>query len=295
MKKMKLTKPTKQQVKTGTFDLLCILAGNIICAAALNIFIVPNQIALAGVSGIAVIVSHLFPFIPFGMANLALNLPLIILAFVKLGWRFVSKTVIAVIGFSLISDLFAAYLGYIVYTDDRLLATVFGGAIMGLGSALVLARGGTGGGTEVIGWLVRRRWPHISLGKVIFVISAMVILAGAFAFGDINSALYATIMTYIITRVIDGVLYGINNGKVLYIFSSKAEDIARAVIDDLGRSASILPAKGAFTGEQQEMLMCVVRRNEVGALRRIVKDHDPKGFMVIAEAQEVYGMGWKKE
>jgi len=294
MKKLKDIKITKQQVKATAIDLLCIIAGNIICAAALNIFIVPNQVALAGISGIAVIINYLFPFIPFGAANLGLNFPLIILAFVILGWKFVSKTVIAVIGFSVISDLFTSVVAY-TYTDDRLLATLLGGAVMGLGSALVLARGGSGGGTEVIGWLVRRRWPHISLGKVIFVISSAVIVAGAFAFGDIGSALYAAIMTYIITRVIDGVLYGINNGKVLYIFSGKTEEIAQAVIEELGRSASILPAKGAFSGEQQEMLMCVVRRNEMSNLRRIVKEHDPKSFMVIAEAQEVYGMGWKKE
>ena len=294
MKKTKSIKPTKQQVKTAAIDLLYIIAGNIICAAALNIFILPNEIALAGVSGIAVIVNHLFPFIPFGAANLGLNFPLIILAFVILGWRFVSKTVIAVIGFSVISDLFATFVTY-TYTDDRLLATLLGGAVMGAGSALVLARGATGGGTEVIGWLVRRRWPHISLGKVIFAISSAVIVAGAFAFGDIGSALYAAIMTYIITRVIDGVLYGINNGKVLYIFSNKSKVIAAAVIAELGRSASILPAKGAYSGDQQEMLMCVVRRNEMSILRRIVKEHDPKSFMVIAEAQEVYGMGWKRE
>jgi len=95
--------------------------------------------------------------------------------------------------------------------------------------------------------------------------------------------------------VVDGVVYGINNGKVLYIFSSESEAIAKAIIDEMGRSASIIPAKGAFTGEQQGMLMCVVRRNEVGNLRRIIKEHDPKSFMVIAEAQEVYGYGWKKE
>jgi len=123
----------------------------------------------------------------------------------------------------------------------------------------------------------------------------VVIVSGAIAFGNIGAALYGVIMAFITSRVVDAVLYGVNNGKVIYIFSGKAEDISRAVIDQLGRSASILPAKGAFTGEQQSMLMCVVRRNEVGNLRRIIKEHDPKSFMVIAEAQEVYGYGWKKE
>ncbi|MCL2445935.1 MAG: YitT family protein [Oscillospiraceae bacterium] len=291
-----MTKPklTRAAGKTLAVDALYIIAGNIICALALVIFIVPNQIPLGGFSGIAVIINHLLPMVPFGVANLALNLPLLVISFVVLGWKFVSKTVFAVIGFSLFSDLFAALITF-TYTDDLLLATLFGGLTMGFGAALVLSRGATGGGTEALGWLIRRRWPHYSLGRVIFVFSCLVIAGGALSFGDINAALYAAIMLFVHTRVVDAVLYGVNNGKVLYIFSSQAEIIAKAVIEQLGRSASILPAKGAFTGDQQSMLMCVVRRNEVGNLRRIIKEHDPKSFMVIAEAQEVYGYGWKKE
>jgi len=291
-----MTKPklTRAAGKTLAVDALYIIAGNIICALALVIFIVPNQIPLGGFSGIAVIINHLLPMVPFGVANMVLNLPLLVISFVVLGWKFVSKTVFAVIGFSLFSDLFATIITF-TYTDDLILATLFGGITMGFGAALTLSRGATGGGTEALGWLVRRRWPHYSLGKVIFVFSGVVIASGALAFGNFNAALYAVIMLFVHTRVVDAVLYGVNNGKVLYIFSSQAEAIAKAVIDQLGRSASILPAKGAFTGEQQSMLMCVVRRNEVGNLRRIIKEHDPKSFMVIAEAQEVYGYGWKKE
>jgi len=301
-----MTKPklTRKDAKTLAVDLLYILAGNLICALALNVIIQANQIPLGGFSGVAVIINYLFPAIPFGVANLALNLPLLAICLLVLGWKFVSKTVIAVIGFSLISDLVAFVIAYVYAnfgvmltytTDDALLVTLLGGAAIGFGAALTLTRGASGGGTEALGWLVRRRWPHISLGKVIFVFSGVVIVSGAIAFGNIGAALYGVIMAFITSRVVDAVLYGVNNGKVIYIFSGKAEDISRAVIDQLGRSASILPAKGAFTGEQQSMLMCVVRRNEVGNLRRIIKEHDPKSFMVIAEAQEVYGYGWKKE
>lgn len=291
-----MTKPnfSSQAGKALAIDALYIIAGNIICALALVIFIVPNQIPLGGFSGVAVVINHLLPMIPFGVANLALNLPLLVISLIVLGWKFVSKTVFAVLGFSLFSDLFAAFITF-SYTDDLLLATLFGGITMGFGAALTLSRGATGGGTEALGWLVRRRWPHLSLGKVIFVFSCAVIASGALAFGDFNAALYAAIMLFVHTRVVDAVLYGVNNGKVLYIFSAKAEEIAQAVVERLGRSASMLPAKGAFTGEQQSMLMCVVRRNEVGNLRRIIKEHDPKSFMVIAEAQEIYGYGWKKE
>jgi len=302
--KLKAIKPTKQQARTIVVDLLYIFLGNLICALALNLFIRPYEIPLGGFSGIAVIINHLIGVIPFGVANLALNLPLLAVSLMVLGWKFVSKTVVAVIGFSVMSDLVALFittaagqqlLAMFTGSDDLMLATLLGGAIMGFGAALTLTRGASGGGTEALGWLVRRRWPHISLGRVIFVFSGGVIVAGAIAFGDISSALYGVIMAFITSRVVDAVLYGVNNGKVLYIFSSQVELISKAIVDEMGRSASILPAKGAFTGEQHEMLMCVVRRNEVGNLRRIIKEHDPKSFMVIAEAQEVYGYGWKKE
>jgi len=301
--KLKGLKPTKKQVKTAAVDLMYILLGNLICAIALVFFIRPSYIPLGGFSGIAVVINYLVPVIPFGAANLVLNLPLLIISLVVLGRRFVGKTIIAVIGFSLFSDLMAGfvtmpagqYLLDMFATEDMMLATLLGGAVMGFGAALTLARGASGGGTEALGWLVRRRWPHISLGRVIFLFSSAVIVGNAIAFGNLGLALYGLIMAFIHARVVDAILYGVNNGKVLYIFSNKVETIAQSIIDQLGRSASILPAKGAFTGEQHEMLMCVVRRNEVSSLRRIIKEHDPKSFMVIAEAQEVYGYGWKKE
>jgi uncharacterized membrane-anchored protein YitT (DUF2179 family) len=121
-----------------------------------------------------------------------------------------------------------------------------------------------------------------------------VVIGGALSFGELNAALYAAIMIFIQTRIVDSILNGMNNGKMFYIFSARAEDIAQAIIGQLGRGASILPAKGAFTGQPQSMLMCVVHRNEVTQLRRIIKEHDPSSFMVIAEAQEVFGLGFQQ-
>ena len=293
-------KLTKKQIGTIAVDQLYCLAGCILCAASVNIFSLPNKIAQSGVSGIAVIIHTLFPKIPVGMANLAMNIPLAILVLIFIGWRFLSKTLVVVLEFSLILDLMPRFITY-TYTDDPLLATVFAGALSGAGAALYLSRGATGGGTEAIGWLIRKRWPHMSIGRVMMSISVAVVISGALAFGHtgsgmqttINSALRAAIMIFISTRIIDSFLYGMNNGKMFYIFSGKAEDIAQAVISEIGRGASILPAKGAYTGEQQDMLMCVVHRNEVTPLRRIVKEHDPNSFMVVAEAQEVFGFGFK--
>lgn len=226
------------------------------------------------------------------MTNLALNLPLVILALIFIGWRFVSKTLWVIIELSVIIDLMPRFLHF-SYTDDRLLATLFAGALGGFGLALVLTRGATSGGTDIVGWLVRKRWPHISLGRVILIADGAVVLAGAIAFRDINAALYAAIMIFVSTRIIDGMIYGTNNGKMFYIFTTKAEEIARAVIDEIGRSATTLQGKGAFTGDSRDILLCVVRRNEVTRLRQLVRHTDPQSFMVIAEAQEVFGLGFQ--
>ena len=289
-----LKKPTAKQVGTFAMDQLYYLVGCCCNAAALMMFALPNQVAQSGVSGIAVIVNHFFPQIPLGVANMALNLPLIILALIFLGWRVVSKTVLVVVEFSLIVDLLPRFVTF-TYTDrDRLLATVIAGALYGIGSALILMRGATNGGTEIIGRLVRKRRPDISFGRVLTVLNYTIMIAGAFAFGDIESVFYAAVMLFLCYRVVDAMLYGTNTGKMFYIFSDKAEEIAKAIIEEISRGATIIKGKGAFTGEERQMLMCVVHRGEVAPLRRLIKEYDPNSFMVMAEAQEVFGEGFAK-
>ena len=293
LKKLPLKKPTARQVGAFAVDQLYCFVGCCLNAAALIMFALPNQVAQSGVSGIAVIINHFFPRIPLGMANMSLNAPLAILALIFLGWRVVSKTILVVIEFSVIVDLMPKFISF-TYTQDRLLATVIAGALYGVGSALILMRGATNGGTEIIGRLVRKRRPDISFGRVLMVLNYAIMIGGAFAFGNLESVFYAAAMLFLCYRVVDAILYGMNTSRVFYIFSEKAEEIARAVMEQISRGSTIMKGKGAFTGEEREMLLCVVQRSEVAALRRLVREHDPHGFMVIAEAQEVFGMGFKR-
>jgi len=292
-KKPSLKKPTAKQLGALAMDQLYCLLGCCCNAAALVMFAVPNKVAQSGVSGIAVMLNWFSPRIPIGMANLALNIPLAVLALIFLGWRLFSKTLLVVVEFSLIIDLLPRVVSF-TYTDARLLATVIGGALYGLGSALILMRGATGGGTEIIGRLVRKRRPDISFGRVLMVVNYSIVLLGAFAFRDFNAVFYAVAMLFICYRVVDAILYGMNNGKMFYIFSERAEEIAKAVIEQISRGATIIKGKGVFTGQEREMLMCVVHRSEVAPLRRLVKEYDPHSFMVIAEAQEIFGQGFSK-
>ncbi|MDR0531277.1 MAG: YitT family protein [Oscillospiraceae bacterium] len=291
---MKKPRMTSKQIGTLAVDQVYFLLGSLSFAASINLFALPNHIAQSGFSGLSVIVHELFG-LPVGMVNLALNIPLFILAFILLGWKFVSKTIWATIELSVVIDLMAKFVTW-NYTQDRLLATFCCGALRGFGLALILMRGTTSGGTDIIGWLVRKRWPHISLGRAILAAESLVVLTSAWVFRDISAALYAVIMIFINTKVIDSMLYGLNNGKVFYIFSQdKAEEIARAIIDRVGRGVTLLPGKGVYTGQKREMILCVVHRGEVSPLRRLIKEMDPNSFMVMAEAQEVFGQGFAKD
>jgi len=292
-RKFLLKKPTAKQAGALAMDQLFYFVGCCCNAAALMMFALPNKVAQSGISGIAVIINHFFPRMPLGAANLALNAPLAVLALIFLGWRFVSKTLLVVVEFSVIVDLMPRVIPF-TYTQDRLLATVIAGVLYGLGSALILMRGATNGGTEIIGRLVRKRRPDISFGRVLMVLNYAIMIGGAFAFGNLESVFYAAAMLFLCYRVVDAMLYGVNNGKMFYIFSERAEEIAKAVIEQISRGATIIKGKGVFTGEEREMLMCVVHRSEVAPLRRLVKEYDPNSFMVIAEAQEVFGQGFSK-
>jgi uncharacterized membrane-anchored protein YitT (DUF2179 family) len=293
-KKTKVKRSFKKQVQTFAVDQFFYLVGCVSFAISMNVFALPNKIAQSGFSGIAAILHTVTGWLPVGLSNFALNIPLLIAALVLLGWKFVSKTLWITVELSLVIDLMARFVPW-VYTEDRLLAALFCGALRGFGMALIFMRGATSGGTDIIGWLVRKRWPHISLGRVIMFADAAVVAAAAYIYRDINAALYAGIMIFVFTRIIDTMLYGMNNGRLFYIFTTRAQELAAAVISEIGRGATILEATGGFTGNRQDVLLCVIRRGQVSAMRRLIKKHDPNSFLIIAEAREIYGFGWKSE
>ncbi len=295
--KISAQKNTAGTVRTLLTDQFFYFFGCLFYALGVNLFALPNQIAQGGFSGASIILNYLLGT-PVGMTNLALNIPLLIVAGIVLGWRFVSKTVWVTVELSLLLDLVAYFLNRYAphaasaYINDRLLASLFCGALEGFGLALVISRGASTGGTDIIAWLVRRRWPHISLGRVILVADAVVVISSALVFTDLNSAMYAAIVMFLSARVLDAILYGMSNGRMFYIFCERPEVLAEAIIKQLGRGVTILPAKGAYTGDAKEMLLCVVRRGEATPLRHLIKAHDPKSFLVIAEAEEILGYGF---
>ena len=290
-----MIKVDKKRVLNTVVDNLFWLVGCISYSAGVTIFAVPNNIAQSGMTGVAIIINYLL-HTPIGITNFALNVPLFILAWIFVGKRFTIKTLWVTTMLSVIMDAMTTMIskGIVpIYQGDRLLACIFCGALCGLGLSLAFLRNATTGGTDIIMRLLKKIWPHYSMGKLIMVLDAAVVLAAAIVFKSAESALYAAILIFVSSRVVDYIMYGAGNGKMLLVFTSKAHEVSNAITSRMTRGVSILPVEGGYTGDQKNMLICVLRSSEVARVRKIIKDADPNTFMVITEAREIFGEGFK--
>lgn len=254
-------------------------------------FAVPNSIAQSGFTGIAVIVNLLFS-LPVGIVNLALNIPMLILMWIFLGRQLVARTLWVTVILSTALDVFGAIMP--TYTGDKLLASLFCGILEGAGLGLITITGATSGGTDIVARLIHKKWKFITIGKVVLVADALVIISNMIVFRSIESGLYAIITIFASTRLIDSMVYGTGNGKMLMIITEKPEEISKAIITSSHRGVSIVPVVGAYTGENKNMLICVARRHEIPGIIRTAKAIDHKTFIIVSEANEILGEGFNQ-
>ncbi len=294
MKKQPKTKEKKPKAKRSLkwlADILLIISGSIVYSAGINCFTAPNDIAPGGVGGIATVISYLTNHaVSIGLVFGLINIPLVIAGFIKLGKIMMLKTVLAVAVTTLCTDFFSTL--FPVYQGDRIIAAVFGGVLIGAGLGLVYLREGTTGGTDIINKLIQKAKPHLSLGFIMMITDAAVVLISIFAFGNLESGLYAIIAIFVSSRLMDYILYGGREGKAVLIFSEKAEEIGEAIINNISRGATYLKGQGVYTGADKNVICCAVHKNEYVKLKRIVKEHDEKAFIITATADEVLGNGF---
>lgn len=264
--------------------------GCILYSVGVVMFITPNEISPGGFTGIATALSFLSG-IPSGILFLILNVPVVILGFLKLGGAFIAKTAFASAVVSVSLDILGEKLP--AATSDKTLASVFGGIIMGIGLSIVMLRGGSTGGVDIIAKLVNRRHRHISVGKIILAADGIVIILAAIVYKNISTALYSVVAMYATSTVLDKMLYGADKGKVVYIISDFADKIAEEVGVRMERGVTKLYSKGAYTGKDRFMLMCVLRVHEVSQLYKIVEKNDPSAFITVSDAGEILGEGFK--
>ncbi len=270
-------------------DAAVVLLGTMIYASGLYFFIEPCNMAPGGASGIALIISHLTG-LPVGLLTAAINAPLFLLGYRYIGRDFMWKTVLSVLSFTVYYDYVLSY--FPVYEGEPLLSCLFGGVLWGIGIGLVFMRAGSTGGTDIINKMIHQKYPHMQLGKVTFASDAVIILASIFAFGSLESGLYAIVTIFVCTQIIDAIIYGGDRGKLVYIFSPKNEEISGRIMQKLDRGTTFLRAVGGYTGAEQRVLMCAVRRNEYYVVKRLVHEIDPSAFMIAADSSEVMGEGF---
>lgn len=267
-----------------------ILLGLLCCSAAYNLYLIPNSIAAGGFTGIGQLINSSFPWISVGMISALLNIPLFILSMKSLGLRFGIRSLLAMLGLSLFIDC----IPFPVATDDMLLATVFGGALGGVGFGLVLRGSATTGGSDMLASLIHRHVPTVRVSVGIFAVDGLVIIASAFVF-DQTAAMYALICTFLMNVVVDVVLEGPNSAHSYFVISDQAEAIAQRVMDEMERGVTAFAARGMYSGKDKQVLLCVVNRFEAMTLRRIIFSVDPTAFVVANKAHEVLGEGFKEQ
>ena len=267
---------------------LQILAGCVIGAAAYPSFLVPNNIAPGGLTGVATILNYLFRW-PVGTVSLALNIPLFVIGYRSMGKIFAFRSLIATLLFSVFIDLLPIQ----PVSADPLLGTLFGGVVLGVGLGLILRGGATTGGTDMIARMVHRRVPFITVGMFLFALDFLVDLGAAVAIGT-EKALYAFINIYVCSKVIDAVMMGFGGNKACFIMTRNWESITRRLMDETGRGVTHLEARGAYTGNRQPVVLCVAARQEITSVKRIVQEEDEKAFMFITDAHEALGEGFSR-
>lgn len=294
-----------QKYIKGWKDYFWITIGSIITAASINAFMVPYKIAPGGVSGIATVIYYLTNGkLSVGATMLFLNIPLFILGMRFIGRQFILKTLYGTILLSVLIDSTEPVTEYFVqnfltrfgeqpYSPDLLLYSIFGGFLMGIGLGLVFKSGATTGGTDLAARIVNHFIPVFTMGQTLLFIDASVIVIAAGAFKSFQLALYAIVTLYISSKVIDAILEGVNFAKALFIISDSPDEIAQSILKDIDRGVTSLKGTGMYTGNDKEVLFCVVHRGQLPLLKKIVKETDQRAFVVLTDIREVVGEGFK--
>lgn len=266
-----------------------VTAGVIITALGLDMFLIPNKIAAGGVSGAATVVHYVFGP-PVGLTMLFMNIPLFAAGIYRLGLTFGFRSLYGTLALSVAVDGLNVFLP--VPTQEPLLASLYGGALVGLGLGLVFRYRGTTGGTDLAA-AVLRSYTGINIGQLLFMVDAAVVLAAGLTFHSWELAMYALLTIFITAWVIDLVQEGISYAKAFFIISAKSDAIAEAVLNKVDRGGTALKGRGLYTGTDREVLLTVVNRSEVSRLKEVVYEIDPGAFVILTDVREVLGEGFK--
>ncbi|MEH7085910.1 YitT family protein [Neobacillus drentensis] len=268
---------------------VAITIGAILMATGLEIFLVPNHVIDGGITGISIMLAHITGW-KLGIFLLILNLPFVYMGYKQMGKTFAISTVYGIIVLSIFTSFFHPIPAF---TDDILLATVFGGMILGTGVGVVIRNGGALDGTEILALLITKKVPF-SVGQIIMFINIFILGAAGFVFSW-DRAMYSLLAYVIASKAIDTVVAGLEESKSVWIISDEAEEMGNAINARLGRGVTYINGQGAFTGDNKKVIFSIITRLEESKLNTIVQDIDPNAFLAIGDISEVRGGRFKKK
>ncbi|WP_298836816.1 YitT family protein [Clostridium sp.] len=273
-------------------NIFFILLGSLISSFGINMFISKAKLLSGGASGIALIIQYLFKF-PAGYSVLIMNIPLLILSYICLNKRFTFLTFIGTISFSLFL-IFTAPLKGVINTNDTLLLCLFGGVLNGIGIGIIFSNHGSAGGLNIISALIKVKYDNFNIGQISFCINMAIVFIATLFFG-ITSAMYTIVAMFITAEVTDRVIHGINKQKLILIITRNEKEICDGILYKMHRGVTFLYGEGAYTGKHQKILFCTVSLHQIPELKLIIKEIDTNAFMIIVDASEVRGKGFKND
>ncbi len=283
---------TKHTLSRMVRDYAWIALGSVLYSLSFDWFYVPNQIGFGGLTALGMILNHLSPAIPIGTVVLVLNIPIFILGWKFLGGHTLVSSLFAMAATSVLVDLIAAI--YTFPPMDPMLAAVFGGVSLGVSLGMIFSKGATTGGTDLIARLLKLPFAWLPMGKLLLAVDLSMLLAVSIAFRSMESAMYGIISLYISTLVMDMVLYGLDQSKVAYIVTTRPQEIAAEIDRQMDRGATFLHGEGSFSREEKLVLMCAFKQKQIVPLKALVHELDPEAFLIVCDAHEVLGQGFRR-
>lgn len=277
-------------IKKYMFEIFLIAVGAFTMAIGTSLLLLPNKLSSGGFAGIATITYYLFNW-SMGTVIVLLNIPFFIIAFIRIGKEFVIKSIVGTVMLSLFIDLLDKIQPL---TNDRLLACIYGGILLGVGTSLILRASASTGGSDMVSYIIKSFKPGLSTSNLIVIFDFIVITLNVICFKQLEIGLYSAISIYLMGKVIDIIFEGIDFSKMMFIISDKYIEISDEIGRKISRGTTGIYSKGMYTNKEKTMLMCIASRGEVIKIRQIANKVDPKSFIVISNVREVYGKGFKK-
>lgn len=280
-----------KKLRAWAVDTLFYIVGSALYAIGVHGFALNSGFVPGGISGVAMLLNHFFN-LPIGVTSLVLNIPLALIGLRIIGAHFIGKSLYTMLINAVMMDLVFPH--FPVYNGSPLLAALFTGIFLGAGLAIIYMRGSSTGGSDFIVMSIQKRQPHLSVGQLATVLDMVVILTGGLAYRNVDAVLYGIISSFATNITLDRVLYGSGRSKLAVIITSRGAEIATAITSVVYRGATLLPGKGAYTGNQRDVLLCACSKREISKVRQLVRAADPHAMLMITDTSEVVGQGFRQ-